>query len=118
MKSNHFLPRIEGLESRWCPAAHSGVTAVLSGTSLRSVGDKADNIVQITDDGAGNLKVTMDGGAEQSFSGVTQIKAFLGDGNDTFDYKLEGTTTTNPDGTTTTTGLTQALGFNLHLGRG
>ncbi len=128
MKKQNFKPRLEGLESRWCPAVPTGVSAVLSGTTLKITGDDGDNAVKITDDGAGNLKVTLDGGAEQSFSGVTQVHARLEDGNDTFEYvsaTTTTTTTTDPatgDVTTVTTTdpaeLTHALGLNLHLGDG
>ncbi len=123
-----FVPRIEGLESRWCPAVPTGVSAVLSGTTLRITGDDGDNIVKITDDGAGSLKVSIDGGAEQSFSGVTHINAKLDDGNDTFEYvsaTTTTTTTTDPatgeETTTTTTEaaeLTHGLSLNLHVGDG
>jgi hypothetical protein len=94
MKKQGFTPRLESLESRWCPSA-----AALSGSSLWIIGDSAANVVQVIDDGAGNVKVTLDGGAEQSFSGVKTILAKLGGGDDTFDYKV-ATTTTEIDPTT------------------
>jgi hypothetical protein len=87
-----FRPRVEALEGRCCPTTVtfdpvSGVVAIL--------GTEADNEVTVLqDDLSDTLTVVYDGvpGMESySSSQVVKILGNLGMGNDTFEYRLGGT---------------------------
>ena len=81
-----FVPRLEALEDRSCPSC----TTNLVGSTLTILGDQAANIIEITDDGAGTIKVVCDGGAEASYTGVQNIVVRAGASGDTVDYTLTG----------------------------
>ncbi|HMC66303.1 MAG TPA: hypothetical protein VKI65_15305, partial [Gemmataceae bacterium] len=81
-----FVPRLEALEDRSCPSC----TTNLVGNTLTVLGDQAANTIQLTDDGTGTIKITCDGGAEESFAGVTNIVLRSGASGDTVTYELTG----------------------------
>jgi hypothetical protein len=87
-RTRRFVPRLEGLETRWCPS----VTIQSNGAELRIDGNDAADVVSITDDGQGRVSVTA-GGRTATFTGISQIRAQTGGGNDTVDYLLTGSTT-------------------------
>ena len=82
-----FVPRLEALEDRWCPS----VTLQTNGPELRIQGNAADDVISITDNGAGRVSVTANG-KTSAFTGITQLRIDTGDGNDTIDYQLTGST--------------------------
>jgi hypothetical protein len=87
------LPRLEALESRWCPSA---VGIVQNDQTLTIRGDGANDTIQISDDGKGDVTATIilaSGTRTISATGVTKIVIDAGGGNDTIGYALTGALT-------------------------
>jgi hypothetical protein len=89
-RRNGFVPRMEVLEDRWCPS----VTLQTNGPELRIQGNAAADIISISDNGAGRVSVTANG-QTRAFNGITQVRVDSGDGNDSVDYQLTGSTVTD-----------------------
>ena len=76
---------LELLSDRVVPSC----TATQVGDVLTIKGDSHANVVDITDDGT-TVTVTCDDGAEETFTGVTDIKVGLAQGDDTLTYTFTG----------------------------
>ncbi len=98
-RSGRVLPRLENLEERCCP---SGVS--LTNHVLTLNGGSTNSTMIVSDDGHGDVKVTLNG-KTTSMTGVQTVDINAPAGNDTIDYTL-----TNP--------LTKSETLNLNLGNG
>src|SRR5262245_60890897 len=76
-------PRLETLEDRCCPS--SVINRI--GNQLFITGDALGDHVEIADDGAQGVRVSLDGGDSASFSGIAEIKANLGGGENSVVYR-------------------------------
>jgi len=88
--AQQFLPRLEALESRWCPSA-AGI--VQSGHTLAIQGDGANDTITVSDNGQGGVtaSITLANGTKTlAATGITDIKIEGGGGNDTINYALTG----------------------------
>src|SRR5262245_20594700 len=83
-KSRQFVPRLVEFDERCLPSVDQ------FGGALFITGDDTANTVVITDDGAGNVHVTMDGQDFPTFTGITSITVQTFGGRDTVDYSLTG----------------------------
>ncbi len=106
--TRRFLPRLESLESRWCPsAAAAGVFQ--HGQILAIRGDVSNDTISISDDGKGDASAALitlaSGTTSISATGINDIKIDAGGGNDTIGYALTGA-------------LSQAEKLRLSLGKG
>jgi hypothetical protein len=91
--SNRYLPRLEVLEGRSCPAVN---IAVLGGTML-ILGDNAANTVGITDFGDGNVDASITSPtntATRSAANINSIVVLARDGGDAVHYRLANALTT------------------------
>jgi len=79
---------LEQLEDRCCPS-----TFTVNGSNLVIQGDNAANVVELTDDGQGNLTGTVDGEAVEG-AGITNVVFHGRKGDDSFTYTLTGQRTT------------------------
>lgn len=82
-----FIPRLDALEDRWCPAAIQVI-----GHTLFVIGDAGANQVAIQDGGNGQVDATIDG-LTASRSGINAIVVLAGAGNDSVSYSLNNTLT-------------------------
>ncbi len=82
-KSVLFRPQFDRLESRWTPAGT--VTASLTLGTLTLTGDFLSNSIDISQTGFESYRITGDG-ISRTFSGVANITANLGGGNDTVTF--------------------------------
>src|SRR5262249_25541642 len=73
----------EPLEGRDCPAV------ITFGGTLLVLGTAGADTVDITDDGAGNLSVTLNG-TTQTAKGIKAVAVLTGGGDDTVTYTLTG----------------------------
>jgi hypothetical protein len=88
--SRRFLPRLEALESRWCPSS-GGITQ--HGHTLLIQGDGSNNTITISDDGRGDVTARIhlsNSSRTVTATGITDIKIDAGGGNDTIGYALTG----------------------------
>jgi len=90
--SNRFIPRLEALENRWCPAC----TVSVSGSTMWIIGDNGANTATVTHDGAGNVAATCDT-ATGSGSGIKRIIVLTRGGNDTVNFTATGDLTARLD---------------------
>jgi hypothetical protein len=97
---NRFAPRLEALEHRDCPSC----TVLVSGNTLRIIGDGGANAVNVTHNGAGTVTATCDGTAVTR-SGIRRIFIDTRGGADTVNFSATGA-------------LTRRLDLNLRLGGG
>jgi len=74
---NRFEPTLETLENRCTPA----VTLTQNGDTLAITGDATADVVVITSNFNNNFTVTANGAAGQTFNGIRNIQADLGDGD-------------------------------------
>ena len=74
-----FLPHLETLADRTVPS----VTSAFENGVLTLTGDDADDLVAIVSEGDGTFSVDL-GDETETFEGVEQIVADLGDGDDEF----------------------------------
>jgi len=99
-----FRPRVERLENRWCPA----VDVFLYGRSMIIRGDANNDLINIQDDGQGNVSATISNTASSdslSASGVLSVVVYGNNGDDTVNYNL-------------TADLVQRRNIYLYLGNG
>jgi hypothetical protein len=104
-RTPRFLPRLEALESRWCPST-AGI--VQNGSALLIQGDGANDTVTISDNGLGGItaSITLATGTQtRSAAGIRSIRINAGSGNDTIGYALTGP-------------LSQPESLTLNLGKG
>jgi hypothetical protein len=89
------LPRLEALESRWCPSTAPAPAGVFQhGQTLVIHGDGSNDTITVTDDGKGDVSasITLATGTKSlSATGIRAITIESGGGNDTIGYALTGT---------------------------
>jgi len=90
--SGRYIPRLEGLENRWCPSC----TVTVNGGVMRITGDGGANTVTVTHDGAGNVTATCDT-ASGTGSNIRKILIDTKGGNDTVNLSVTGDLTTRLD---------------------
>jgi hypothetical protein len=103
--ASRFLPRVEALESRWCPST-GGI--VQTGSALVIQGDGANDTITVSDNGQGDVtaSIILAGRTQtRSAEGITSIQINAGNGNDTIGYALTGA-------------LSQPESLMLSLGKG
>jgi hypothetical protein len=92
-----FVPRLEALESRWCPSASINIAAGV----LTVTGDGNTDNIAVTDNGHGGIHATVYAAndttvlASGSGSGLSEIKINGAGGNDTIDYTLSNALSKN-----------------------
>ena len=91
-RSRRFAPRLEGLDDRSLPS----VSYALSGTFRFVTGDDGNNVVTIRDTGTeSGIEVIGDGVPYTATSPITHVFVDTGVGNDTVEYDLTTSLTTN-----------------------
>lgn len=85
--SHKFLPALSQMEARECPA----VVCTASNGILQILGDRTDNVIDISSSADGSFQVVGDG-QSFSFTGIQSVRVATFDGNDTVRLTLnEGT---------------------------
>lgn len=82
--SRNFLPRLESMEARECPA----VMCFANAGTLQIVGDRTDNMVEVSTSSAGVIDVVGDGAAFH-FAGIQSVSVTTGDGNDRVAFRVD-----------------------------
>ncbi len=84
-----FIPAVEGMEARWCPSAAS--VLVNNGTLIVHT-VHANDTISITDDGQGDVSVTVSGGESATGQGshIKHITVIADGSGDTINYQLTG----------------------------
>src|SRR5262249_18315460 len=89
-----FLPQLQALEERWCPATVISSTKfgfLQAANVLTITGDQNANNVTVFDDGQGNIWTQMTTSGRktiQTFHGIDTIRVNTAAGNDSFSYAL------------------------------